>query len=162
MKKSQFLLFVLFSFILYLAWYYFIQQYYAVFISKSCVHFTSIFSDIKTSHIDNSKNPVMMFFNYRDRTTHVSIEYCMPVILLLAWHFAQFFGEIKKSTVAKYAAINFAIVYFFQMLYPLLLYGISKSQVKFTLFFLGLQCFGVLILFLIITNNLYLKIYSKK
>jgi hypothetical protein len=121
---------------------------------------TSMFSNIETVTVNHLKDlgMTMLYFKYPDRTTSIAMEYCLPVVLLLAWHFALFFDHrIKAKTALKLMAINMAILFILQVFFPMLLFNISQSKVKSTGLFIGLQIFSFLVFFLILKDSLLIK-----
>ncbi|MDA3879569.1 MAG: hypothetical protein PF436_04205 [Prolixibacteraceae bacterium] len=116
--------------------------------------------DIK--HFDK-ENKTMLYFTYPDRRNNISLEYCLPVVLLLAWHLALFFDKrLTAKKALKYFVINFIIIYIIQILFPLLLFNISQSKAKSMGLFIGLQIFGFLVFFLILKDSLLLKYFYSK
>jgi len=154
------IVFVVSSFLLYLLWSNGGEQVYGKVITFGIDKVTSKVSSIEKAELveykEQEKN--IIFCYYKDRKTNIALEYCLPVVLLLAWHLSLFFDKrIKAKTALKMFGINFAIVYFLQILFPLLLFNISQSKVKSVGFFMGLQVFGFIVFFLLLKDSLLIK-----
>lgn len=123
---------------------------------------TAIFADIQQVVVQQSDDAIRLFFHYPDRNNSVNVEYALPIVLLLAW---QTYLYIDKNVTIKFAnhslLLNISIFYLLQIFFPLLLYNVSASKTKATLFFLGLQVFGMLVLFLIIKDSVMIKYNSR-
>ena len=105
-----------------------------------------------------SEKATFIFFKYPDRNNKISLEYCLPIVLLLAWQFSLFFDRrIKAGFAFRLFGINFLVVYFLQIIFPLLLFNISQSKFKSMSLFIGLQIFVFLVFFLILKDNITIK-----
>jgi hypothetical protein len=159
-KYLRNIVFITLSFVLYLAWNNGGEKIYAKAVSFGIEKVTSRFSSIEKSSIKHfeNQNKTLIYCYYPDRTTNIAVEFCLPIVLLLAWHIALFFdSRLKAKTALKMMSINIFIIYFLQILFPLLLFNISQSKVKSTGLFIGLQIFIFLVLFLIIKDSLIIK-----
>lgn len=153
-------IFVLASILFYLIWSNGGERVYGKIVAGGVNKITTRFSSIQKSeykYFEDQEKSVMFFF-YKDRQNNISTEYCLPVVLLLAWHLSLFFDKrlIAKKAL-KYFAINFSIIYFLQIIFPLLLYNISQSKTKSMSLFIGLQIFSFIVFFLIIKDSLLIK-----
>lgn len=160
-KYLRNIIFLTASILFYLIWMNGGEQVYGGFVAKGIESFTTKISSIeKVEHkYFEAEKKTMIFTTYSDRTSNISVEYCLPIVLLLAWQLALFFDKrINYKYAFKLFAINFFTVYFLQIIFPLLLYNISQSKVKATGLFIGLQTFGFLILFLIIKDTILIRL----
>lgn len=159
-KYLRNIIFIFVSIIFYLIWSNGGDSVYAKVLSTGIEKFTSKVSSIesvKTQYFADQEK-TMIYCKYPDRTTKISLEYCLPVVLLFAWHFSLFFDKrITAKKAFKYFLINFLIVFSLQLLFPLLLYNISQSKMKSMSLFIGLQVFGFLVFFLILKDSLIIK-----
>jgi hypothetical protein len=155
------IVFIVASLIIYLLWANGGEKVYGRFVAFGIDKFTAKVSLIDKAEFVNSKdeNKAMIFCYYPDRKTNISLEYCLPVVLLLAWHLSLFFDKRLTSKKSfKMFGINFLIVYFLQIIFPLLLFNISQSKVKAMGLFIGLQIFGFIVFFLIIKDSFLIKL----
>ena len=162
MKKNyiRYIVFVVASFLFYLIWAKGGDQVYGKIVTVGIDKVTSKISSIKKAEFVHFKeqDKTLIYCFYRDRRTNISLEFCLPIVLLLAWHLSLFFDKrFNSKTALKMLGINFAIVYFLQILFPLLLYNISQSKVKSMGLFIGLQVFGFIVFFLILKDSLLIK-----
>lgn len=152
--------FILSSIVFYLLWSNGGEQVYGKFVTTGIEKFTTKISGIESvqyKHIPNQQITIITC-NYSDRKTNIALEFCLPIVLLLAWHLSLFFDRrISSKTALKYFFVNFAILYFLQILFPLLLYNISQSKLKSMGLFIGLQIFSFLVFFLILKDSLIIK-----
>ena len=157
------IIFLVASIMFYLLWNYGGEQVYGKFIMAGIEQLTLKISSIESvtmTHFEND-DQTMLAFKYPDRTTSISMEYCLPVVLLLAWQFSIFFDRrITSKKALKMLAVNFILFYFLQLLFPLLLFNISQSNVKAIGFFIGLQIFGFIVFFLILKDSLIIRSMS--
>lgn len=152
--------FIVLSILFYLIWMKGGEAVYGKIVEFGVNKVTANVSDIDHATLKNFKEEqkTMIFCKYPDRTTKISIEYCLPIVLLLAWNFSLFFDKrLKFKFALKLLAINFVIIYFLQIFFPLLLFNISASKVKSMSLFVGMQVFGFLVFFLILKDSLILK-----
>ncbi|HNW50566.1 MAG TPA: hypothetical protein PKH79_05755 [Prolixibacteraceae bacterium] len=152
--------FIAASILLYVLWVNGGEQVYGKMITFGIDKFTSAVSSIQRAEMVQFKEQgqTIIYCYYPDRKTNISLEFCLPIVLLLAWHLSLFFDKrINSKTASKMFGINFAVVYFLQILFPLLLFNISQSKVKSVGFFIGLQVFGFIVFFLIIKDSLVIK-----
>lgn len=167
MKNSlRIIIFIFASIIFYLIWANGGEEVYGKIVTKGVDKITSKFSSIERAEFKISEQDQTPMINcyYKDRKTKIALEYCLPVVLLLAWHLSLFFDKrIKPKDASKMFAINFSILFFLQIFFPLLLFNISQSKAKSMGLFIGLQIFGFLVFFLIIKDSLLIKYkYSQK
>jgi hypothetical protein len=162
MKNSvRNIVFVVASIVFYMLWENGGEQVYGRLITFGIDNVTAKVSSIEKAEFKHFKEEqkTLIYCYYSDRKTNISLEFCLPVVLLLAWHLSLFFD---KRLVAKKAfkmfGINFLIVYFLQILFPLLLFNISQSKVKAMGLFIGLQIFGFIVFFLILKDSFILKL----
>jgi hypothetical protein len=159
-KHRRNIIFLVTSVLFYLLWVNGGESIYAKFVSKGIEKFTSKISSIESvdyKHFEKEKQ-TLIYCNYADRKTTIAMEFCLPIVLLLAWHFALFFEyRITKKKALQLFTVNFSIVYFFQILFPLLLFNISQSIIKAMGLFIGLQIVGFLVFFLILKDSLIIK-----
>ncbi|MBN2805841.1 MAG: hypothetical protein JXR22_04225 [Prolixibacteraceae bacterium] len=165
MKKSpRYLVFILGSILFYMLWISGGEKVYAKLISTGISKITasvSAIDKVEYKHFEK-ENKTMLFLQYPDKSNKIALEYCLPVVLLLAWQFSLFVDrKIKKKTALGFLAFNFTILYFLQIFFPLLLYNISESKARSMGLFVGLQIFGFIVFFLIIKDSLLIK-YKKK
>jgi len=154
--------FILLSLIFYVLWMKGGEQVYGKVVEFGIDKITSRFSAIDNATLMNfpveKKN--LIFCKYSDRTTKISVEYCLPIVLLLAWNISLFFDKrLVFKISAKWLTLNFFVVYFLQIIFPLLLFNISTSKIKSMSLFIGLQVFGFLVFFLILKDSFLLKYY---
>lgn len=163
-QLSRNLVFVLGSIALYMLWQSGGEKAYAKLISTGIEKITSRVSPIEYveyKHFDK-ENKTMLILHYPNKTNRIALEYCLPVVLLLAWQLSLFFDpQLKKNIAFRYLGINFLILFFLQIFFPLLLYNISESKARSMGLFVGLQVFGLLVFFLIVKDSLLIK-YKKK
>lgn len=154
------IVFVVLGFLLYLGWVNGGETAYAKFVATGINQFTTKFSSlekVKYKHF-KEENTTKLFFKYPDRGNNISMEYCLPIVILLAWHISLFFDKrVRPKFAFKLLGFNFVFVYFLQIIFPLLLFNISQSKVKSMSLFVGLQIFGFLIFFLILKDSLIIK-----
>jgi hypothetical protein len=154
------IVFVVASVLFYLLWSNGGDQFYGKIVTFGIDKVTSRVSSIQKAEFIQYKEQekTLIYCYYPDRKTNIALEFCLPIVLLLAWHLSLFFDKrIKAMTALKMFGINFAIVYFLQILFPLLLYNISQSKVKSMGLFIGLQVFGFIVFFLILKDSLVIK-----
>jgi hypothetical protein len=154
------IVFVVASFLIYLLWSNGGDQIYGKIVTFGIDKVTSRVSSIEKAEFIHYKEQekTLIYCYYKDRKTNISLEFCLPVVLLLAWHLSLFFDKrIKSKDALKMFGINFAIVYFLQIIFPLLLYNISQSKVKSIGLFIGIQVFGFIVFFLILKDSLLIK-----
>ncbi|MDA3930358.1 MAG: hypothetical protein PF541_15515 [Prolixibacteraceae bacterium] len=159
-KYIRNIVFIVASILFYLGWMNGGEMAYGKFIATGIEKFTSSISSIESVEYKyyEKEEKTMLYFQYPDRKNNISLEYCLPIVLLFAWHLALFFDRrITAKFALKLFALNFAIVYFLQLLFPLLLFNISQSKVKSMGLFIGLQIFGFIVFFLIIKDSLIIK-----
>lgn len=152
--------FVVTSILFYLIWNSGGELGYGKLLRAGMEHITTKFSSIEDIRLENleKQNEVVIYFKYPDRTTSITLEYCLPIVLLFAWQFSVFFDtRIRKRTAAKFFALNFTIVFILQTLLPLLLFNVSQSKVKSVSLFIGLQIFGFIVFFLILKDSILIK-----
>ena len=160
-KYLRNLIFIIASILFYLIWSNGGDYTYGKVLAKGIEKFTTKLSSIERVRIENyaEQQKTVIYCKYPDRTTNISLEYCLPIVLLFAWHFALFFDKrITYKKALKYFGINFLIVFVLQLLFPLLLFDISQSKMKSMGLFIGLQIFGFLVFFLILKDSLLLKL----
>jgi len=161
MKNSlRIIIFITASILFYFIWANGGEQSYGKFVAGGINKITSKFSGIQNASfkISETDNTPMIFCQYKDRKTRIATEYCLPIVLLLAWHLSLFFDKrIKTKTAFKFLGINFLIFYFLQIIFPLLLFNISQSKTKSMGLFIGLQIFSFIVFFLIIKDSLLIK-----
>lgn len=155
------IVFIVSSIIFYLLWANGGEQAYGKIITFGIDKITSKVSSIEKAefkHFDQDEK-TLIYCYYPDRRTNIALEYCLPIVLLLAWHLSLFFDKrVNTKKALKMFGINFAIVYFLQILFPLLLFNISQSKVKAMGLFIGLQIFGFIVFFLIIKDSFLLRL----
>ncbi len=160
-RRIRNIIFVAVSFAFYLLWNYGGEQVYGKVVTRGIEQFVTKISDIETVDMKTyeEENETMLSFNYPDRTTRITLEYCLPIVLLLAWQFALFFDKrITTKKAAKLFAFNFLIIYFLQLIFPLLLFNVSQSGAKSIGLFIGMQIFGFLVFFLILKDSLIIRL----
>lgn len=161
MKKiHRNIIFLTLTVVIYLLWNNGGEAIYGKVVKTGVEKFTARFSKIEEVKlvVNEKNNNTALYFKYPDRTTNISLEYCLPIVLLLAWQLALYFDKrISSKTASKLFAYNFLILYFLQIIFPLLLYNISQSKTKSMGLFIGLQIFGFLVFFLIIKDSLLIK-----
>lgn len=153
-------IFLISSVLLYLLWSNGGERVYAKFVTTGINEFVAKVTSIE--HADytyfKNENKTMMQLKYPDRTTKIALEYCLPVVLLLAWQFSLFFDRrITKKYAGRLLALNFLTLYFLQIIFPLLLFNISQSKTKSIGLFIGLQIFGFIVFFIILKDSLLIK-----
>jgi hypothetical protein len=158
--------FLILSLVFYLVWANGADQAYGKFVAWGVTKFTANVSDIeraKLEHIAEQDKSLIVCY-YEDRATRINMEYCLPIVLLLAWQLSLFIDKrLFYKKALKLFAINFSIVYFIQILFPLLLYNVSQSKFKSTSLFIGMQIFGFIVFFLILKDSMLIKyLYSNK
>ena len=154
------IVFVVASFLFYLLWSNGGDQIYGKIVTFGIDKITARVSSIEKAEFIQYKEQekTLIYCYYSDRKTNISLEFCLPIVLLLAWHLSLFFDKrLKTKEAFKMFGINFAIVYFLQILFPLLLYNISLSKVKSVGLFIGLQVFGFIVFFMILKDSLLIK-----
>jgi len=158
--------FVVLSLLIYLAWSNGFDRAYGKFVAGGISNITSKFSSIERAQVKyyEEEKTSIITCKYEDRTTKINLEYCLPVVLLLAWQLSLFFDKrLRRKDTFKLLAINFLIVYFLQIIFPLLLFNVSQSKFKSTSLFIGMQIFSFIVFFLILKDSLMIKyIYSQK
>ncbi len=159
------IIFIVASISFYLLWSYGGEQVYGKLIKGGVERITTKVSGIETvamTHFDE-ENVTMLSFKYPDRTTKISLEYCLPIVLLLAWQFSVFFDKrIKSKKAFKLLGANFLIIYLLQIIFPLLLFNVSQSSAKSIGLFIGMQVFGFLVFFLILKDSLIIRLMTSK
>lgn len=159
-KYLRNIIFIVAGFALYLLWSNGGEQVYGKVVVTGIQKFTAKVSAIETVTYTHYKEQgtTMLYFKYPDRTTSIALEYCLPVVLLLAWQLSLFFDRRIKTKIAfKLLGINFSILYFLQIFFPLLLFNISLSKTKSMGLFIGLQIFSFLVFFLMLKDSLMIK-----
>ncbi|MBN1767175.1 MAG: hypothetical protein JXR50_00135 [Prolixibacteraceae bacterium] len=159
-KYIRNIVFLVAGIIFYILWNIGGQAVYGRIVAFGVDKFTSGISKIESVEMKHyeEENKTILYFTYPDRRNNISLEYCLPIVLLLAWHLALFFDKrLSTKKALRYFGINFSIIYLLQILFPLLLFNISQSKVKSMGLFIGLQIFGFLVFFLIIKDSLLLK-----
>jgi hypothetical protein len=159
-KYLRNIIFLVTSVILYLLWYNGGEKVYAEVLTFGIDKITTRFSGMEEASLQyiEEQDKTMIFFLYPDRSNRIGIEYCLPIVLLLAWHIGLFFDQrLKAKSALKLFGTNFSIIYILQIFFPLLLFNISQSKVKSTGLFIGLQIFVFLVFFLIIKDSLIIK-----
>ncbi|HPR62076.1 MAG TPA: hypothetical protein PLF35_14065 [Prolixibacteraceae bacterium] len=154
------IVFIVVGIVLYLLWSNGGEPVYGKIVKTGVEKFTTKVSKIESVRLEYMKeeNKTMLFFKYPDRTTKIALEYCLPIVLLLAWHLSLYFDRrISAKVASKLFLYNFLIVYFIQLMFPLLLYNISQSKMKSMGLFIGLQVFGFLVFFLILKDSFIIK-----
>lgn len=159
-RQLRNVIFIVTSVLFYLIWNNGGELAYGKFLSAGMQQITAKFSSIQEIRLKKfeEKKEVVIYFEYPDRTTQITMEYCLPTVLLFAWQFSLFFDyRISKKTAFKFLAINFSIVFILQTLLPLLLFNISQSKIKSISFFIGLQIFEFIIFFLILKDSIIIR-----
>ncbi|MBN1925857.1 MAG: hypothetical protein JW798_08480 [Prolixibacteraceae bacterium] len=154
------IIFIVASILFYFVWANGGETVYGKFVAGGVEKITSRFSSIETTEIEHfeKEEKTMMYCYYPDRRTKITIEYCLPVVLLLAWQLSLFFDKRLNWKIAlRFLGINWGIVYFLQIIFPLLMFNISQSKAKSMGLFIGLQVFGFIVFFLIIKDSLIIK-----
>ncbi len=154
------IVFIVSSILFYAIWVNGGEEVYGKFVAGGIDKITSKISPITKAEfgISEKTNAPTIYCYYADRRTRIAMEFCLPIILLLAWHLSLFFDKRINAKIAlKYLGVNFSIVYFLQIIFPLLLFNISQSKVKSVGFFIGLQVFGFIVFFLILKDSLLIK-----
>jgi len=154
------IVFVAASILFYAIWVNGGENAYGQFVAGGIDKITSKISSIEKAEFGLSEktNAPTIYCYYPDLRTRIAMEFCLPIILLLAWHLSLFFDKRINAKIAlKYLGVNFSIVYFLQIIFPLLLFNISQSKVKSVGFFIGLQVFGFIVFFLILKDSLLIK-----
>lgn len=158
MKTKRVVIVLGFATIFYILWQFGFDYVWANIVKAGVSTITAAFSDIQKVTIDNTGEAPVLYFYYTGRNNHVDIEYALPIILLLAWQASLFvIKNIPRRFAFKSLGINVGILWLIQIFFPLLLFNISTSKIKGSFFFLGLQIFGILVLFLIIKDSISLK-----
>ena len=153
-------IFILASVLLYLLWMNGGERVYAKFVTTGINEFVTKISRVEQAKYEYFENEhqTMMQLKYPDRTTTIALEYCLPVVLLLAWQFSLFFDKhLTRSYALKLFALNFISLYILQLFFPLLLFNISQSKTKSIGLFIGLQIFGFIVFFIILKDALLIK-----
>lgn len=163
MKKNllRYSIFIIATILLYMIWVNGGERVYAKVIVTGIEKFTTKFSSISEVQIvhNDKDNSTSIFCIYPDRKNNITVEYCLPIILLLAWGVSLFFDKrIPKKYAIKLFVFNFIVIYILQIFFPLLLYNVSQSKIKSTSLFIGMQIFSFLIFFLIIKDLLLIRI----
>jgi hypothetical protein len=165
-KYLRTVVFIVSSFLFYLLWVNGGEQAYGKLVTVGIDKITSKVSGIKKAEFKHfeQEEKTLIYCYYSDRKTNIALEFCLPIVLLLAWHLSLFFdNRIRPKVAFKLFAFNFLIVYFLQIMFPLLLYNISQSKAKATGLFIGLQVFGFIVFFLMIKDSLLIKLkYSSE
>lgn len=158
MKTNRVLIVLGFATVLYILWQFGFNYVWANILKVGVSAITATFSNIQKVTIDNTSEITVLYFQYPDRTNHINIEYALPIVLLLAWEASLFvIKNVPHQFAFKSLGINVGIVWLIQIFFPLLLFNISTSKIKGSFFFLGLQVFSILVLFLIIKDSIILK-----
>jgi len=155
------IVFVVASIAFYMIWETGGEQAYGRVITFGIDKVTSKISSIEKAEFKHFKEEekTLIYCYYPDRKTNISLEFCLPLVLLLAWHLSLFFDKrLNTKKAFKMFGINFLIIYFLQILFPLLLYNISQSKVKAMGLFIGLQIFGFIVFFLILKDSFLIKL----
>lgn len=164
-NQLKFLIFIISSILFYVAWGNGGEFFYGKVVSTGMNQFISPLSELENTHIEfdeNSKKNIL-YCDYPDRQNSIAIEYCLPIILLMAWHLSLFFNRrLVKKLVVKLFVINVAIIYSLQIIFPLLLFNISLSKTKSISLFIGLQVFSFIALFLILKDSIIIKTRLKQ
>jgi hypothetical protein len=153
--------FVVASILFYLLWANGGDQVYGRMVTFGIDKVTSRISSIEKAEFKHfeAEDKSHIYCYYPDRKNNISLEFCLPIVLLLAWHLSLFFDKrLKAKKALKMFGVNFAIVYFLQILFPLLLYNISQSKAKAMGLFIGLQVFGFIVFFLILKDSFLIKL----
>jgi hypothetical protein len=157
--------FIIASIVFYIIWANGGEQTYGKLVTFGIDKFTSKISSIEKAEFKHfeQEEKTLIYCYYPDRKTNIALEFCLPIVLLLAWHLSLFFDKrLKAKKALKMFGINFAIVYFLQIIFPLLLFNISQSKVKAMGLFIGLQVFGFIVFFLILKDSFLIKLnYSE-
>jgi len=125
------IVFVAASILFYAIWVNGGENAYGQFVAGGIDKITSKISSIEKAEFGLSEktNAPTIYCYYPDRRTRIAMEFCLPIILLLAWHLSLFFDKRINAKIAlKYLGVNFSIVYFLQIIFPLLLFNISQSK----------------------------------
>ncbi len=158
MKINRILIVLGLSTIYYALWQLGFDYVWAYILKGGISTITASFSGIKEVLVEKSETAIHLYFKYVDRNNDVNVEYALPIVLLLGWQtYLLIMRDIPRRFAFRSAAFNLILLYLFQIFFPLLLYNVSASKTKATLFFMGLQVFGMLILFLIVKDNVILK-----
>lgn len=165
MKKiSRHWIFLLGSVLFYFLWHAGGEKVYAKFITTGIAKITSRVVDLESveyKHFEK-ENKTMLYLQYTDKSNKIAMEYCLPVVLLLAWQLSLFFdSKLAKKYALRFLAVNFGILYMLQIFFPLLLYNISESKTRSMGLFVGLQIFGFLVFFLILKDSLLIRLKKK-
>jgi hypothetical protein len=155
------IVFIVASIVFYLLWANGGEQVYGKMVTFGIDKITSKVSSIEKAEFKHfeKEETTLVYCYYPDRKTNIALEYCLPIVLLLAWHLSLFFDKrLNAKKALKMFGINFAIVYLLQILFPLLLYNISQSKAKAMGLFIGLQVFGFIVFFLIIKDSFLLRL----
>lgn len=159
-KYLRNIVFLVSSLVFYFVWINGGETAYGKLVATGIDKFTTKVSKIESveyKHFEK-KQKTLLYLKYPDRTTKIALEYCLPVVLLLAWQFSLFFDHrIKVKYAFKLLGMNFLTIYFLQIIFPLLLFNISQSKTKSMGLFIGLQIFGFIVFFLILKDSLLIK-----
>jgi len=159
-KYLRNIVFLISSLVFYVLWINGGEKAYGKLVATGIDKFTTKISKIENVEYKHFKKEqkTLLYLKYPDRTTKIALEYCLPVVLLLAWQFSLFFDRrISVNYALKLLGINFLILYFLQIIFPLLLFNISQSKAKSMGLFIGLQIFGFIVFFLILKDSLLIK-----
>lgn len=80
------IVFIVVGIVLYLLWSNGGEPVYGKIVKTGVEKFTTKVSKIESVRLEYMKeeNKTMLFFKYPDRTTKIALEYCLPIVLLLA------------------------------------------------------------------------------
>lgn len=163
-KTIRYSVFIISSILFYVLWINGGEQAYGKIILRGMEQFSTQLSNIEQIELKHfeKEEKTMLYFTYSDRKNSISLEYCLPIVLLLAWQFSLFIDRSISTKLAfKLFAINFIIVFILQITFPLLLFNVSLSKPKAISLFIGLQTFSFIILFLILKDTLILNHKNK-
>jgi len=158
MKINKIAIVLALAFGFYILWHFGFNYVWAYCLKAGISTITAAFSDIQEVWVEKSETVVHLYFRYPDRKNNVNAEFTLPIVLLLAWQTYLFIiKDVSRKFALRSLGFNLTILYLLQIFFPLLLYNVSASKTKATLFFLGLQIFGMLVFFLIAKDNILLK-----
>lgn len=153
-RKGRFIIFIVLGIGLYLLWNSGGDRVYGKFITFGIENLIAKNSEIEEATLKYVKrdNQYYIACKYAKGESGVSMEYYLPIVLLLAWQISLFFDKsITTKKALSLFAINFLIFYILEITYPLLLR--SKSSFM----FIGMQLFSFLVFFIILKDTLIIK-----